>query len=163
MCNHGNSELWHIDNLGMFRTLTFKARHIFRTLSKWSILQKWFNYFSKAVYLRSLTAYSLTCRLAYIALCIVRDMLRTLSFIVNSDILRHIHVLLGHIQRFCGTFRNLCNSCIFRILAYLEPEIYPELCLPYSECFVKLEYWEPCHIKNFGIFRTRGIFRILFI
>ena len=124
---------------------------------------KSFNYFTKAVYLRSSTAYSLTCILAYIALCIVWDILRTLSFIVNSDILRHIHVLLGHIQPFWGIFRNLCNSCIFRILAHLAPEIYPELCLAYSECFVKLEYWEPCHIQNFGIFRTQSIFRILFI
>ena len=36
----------------------------------------------------------------------------------------HIHVLFGHIQPYCGIFRTLCNSCIFRILAYLELEIY---------------------------------------
>ena len=49
-----------------------------------------------------------------------------LSFIVSSD--RHIHGLFRYIQPYCGTFRTLCNSCIFTTLPYLEPKTYSELC-----------------------------------
>ena len=49
--------------------------------------------------------------------------------------------------------RHFKNPAIFRILTYLEPEIYSELCsrhfLAYSECCVTPVHWEPCHIQNF--------------
>ena len=54
------------------------------------------------------------------ALCIVWYIFRTLTIIVNSYILRHIHVLFRRIQPYCGIFRFLCNSCIFRTLLYSE-------------------------------------------
>ena len=37
--------------------------------------------------------------------------------IVNLDIVAY-HVLFRHIQPYCGIFRTLCNSCIFRTLSY---------------------------------------------
>ena len=54
--------------------------------------------------------------------------LKTLFIIVNSDIFRHVHVLFRRIQPYWGLLGTLCNSCIFRTLAYLGPEIYSELC-----------------------------------
>ena len=46
---------------------------------------------------------------------------------------------------------------IFRILAYLEPKIYSELCQGIfwhiSDRFATLVYSEPCHIQNLIIFR----------
>ena len=87
-----------------------------------------------------------------------------LSFIVSSD--RHIHGLFRYIQPYCGTFRTLCNSCIFTTLPYLEPKTFRTLSghiLAYSDSCVTLGYRELCHIQKFGVLRTRGIFRILFI
>ena len=42
--------------------------------------------------------------------------------IINSNIFRHIHVLLRHIpiKPYCGIFSTLCNSCIFSTLPYSE-------------------------------------------
>ena len=83
----------------------------------------------------------------------------------HSAILWHIFnpVLQLHIQK----------SDIYRILAYLGPKIYSELYqgifsgifrMMCNSCiFRTLLYSELCDIQNFGIFRTRGIFKILFI
>ena len=38
-----------------------------------------------------------------------------LSFIVNSDIFRHIHVLFRHIQLHCDIFRTCMTICFFDI------------------------------------------------
>ena len=62
-----------------------------------------------------------------------------------------IHVLLRHIQPYCGIFRTLCNSWIFRALSYWE-SWYTYL-KAYSERSVTLGYWDLCHIQNFVIFR----------
>ena len=93
---------------------------------------------------------------------------------IYSDIFTSYSDIFSH---FCGIFRTLCNSCILRTLSCSEfwhiqnlrciqnsikaySGIFRTLCdalilrtLPYSEL---------CHIQNLGIFRTRGIFRILF-
>ena len=63
--------------------------------------------------------------------CIVQCIVWTLLIIVNSNILRHVHVLFRHIQPYCGI---------------LEP-------------YVTLVYWEYYHIQNLGIIRTQDIFR----
>ena len=85
--------------------------------------------------------------------CIVWYIFRTLPIIANSDIVRHIHVLLRHLES-CVTLA-IQNPAIFRILAFLESKIYSELkhILAYSERCVTLAYREPCHIQNFAIFR----------
>ena len=33
---------------------------------------------------------------------------------------KNIHVLLRHIQRYCGIFRTLCSFCIFRTLPFSQ-------------------------------------------
>ena len=55
-------------------------------------------------------------------LCIVRYIFRTLSIIINLDVIRDIHVLFRHIQPYCGTFRILRNSCIFRTLPHSKSQ-----------------------------------------
>ena len=125
-------------------------------------------YFSKALHLRSLTEfwicsslnkYSSTCRVTFHYVCMMHIQN---PIIVNSDTFRHIHILLWHIQPYCGVFRTLCNSYIFRtlsfrILAYLRAQdIFRTLSrhiLAYSECCATFAYWEPFHIQNFTIFR----------
>ena len=89
--------------------------------------------------------------------------------------MRHIQNFVykfRHMQAYCGIYWTLCYSCIFRILAYLEPEIYSLLCKEYSGIFRTLcnarilrtlPYLKHCHIQNFCMFRTPGIFRILLI
>ena len=76
---------------------------------------------------------------------------------------RHIHVLFRNIQPYCGVFRTLCNSCIFKILVYLGPQIYSELYQVYSGVFRTLcnagilrtvPYSKFCRIQNFRIFKT---------
>ena len=101
---------------------------------------------------------------------------RTLSIIVNSDIFSHIHILLRHFLPCHGICRTLCSSCIFRTLSYSEswhiynPTYIQNSVKVYSGIFrilcnarmlSTLPYLELCHIQNFGIFLTRGIFRIL--
>ena len=79
---------------------------------------------------------------------------RTLSIIVNSDIFRHIHVLLRHIQLYYGIFRTLLHSESWQIynLRYNQTSVKT-----YSGIFRTLCIESPA---NFGIFRTLGIFRI---
>ena len=84
---------------------------------------------------------------------------RTMFFIVNSDIFKHIHILFSH------------------IVAYLEPRVslwYSEPChiqnpgifrtqdvfrtlsrhiLEYLKHCLTLTYWEHCDIQNISIFR----------
>ena len=102
---------------------------------------------------------------------------RTLSVIVNSDLSRHIHVLLTDIQPYCCIFRTLCNSCKFSTLSYLESwhiqnlryiqnsvmahsEIFRTLCnaeilrsLPYSE------FWHIQDLRHNQIPVYIGLFR----
>ena len=49
-----------------------------------------------------------------LTLGIVWYIFRTLSIIINSDILRYILVLFRHIQPYYGIFSTQCNSYIFR-------------------------------------------------
>ena len=98
--------------------------------------------------------------------------------LTEIQIFRHIYVLFRHIQAYCGISRALCNSYIFRILPYSESwhiqnpryiqnsvkaycGIFRTLC--YIRMLRTLSSSDLCHIQNFGIFRTRGVFRILFI
>ena len=122
-----------------------------------------YNFFSKALHLRSLTTFwiclslnknSLTCRVSSRNF-LVWEILGTLSIIVNSEIFRHIHVPFRHFQPYCGIFKTPCNSYIFRTLPYLESGIYKTQdifgtlsrhILVYSERCVMLACWEPCHI-----------------
>ena len=91
---------------------------------------------------------------------------------------RHIHILFRYIQPYCSTFRTLRNSCVFRTLPYSifwyiqNPRYVQNSVKAYSGIFIRLckarilkTLPEPelCHIQNFGKFRTRGIFKILFI
>ena len=96
-----------------------------------------YNYFSKALYLRSLTGfwirislnkYLLTCRMTslyvlyddtYLEVCLLSQGIKYL----DCHKFRHINVLFRHIQSYCGIFSTLCNSCIFRALPYskLDP------------------------------------------
>ena len=102
--------------------------------------------FFRLLYLRSLTGfcirpslkkYSWTCRVTSRI-----DILGTLSFVVNPDIFRHIHVWIP------------CFCYLFRIAAYLEPEKYSGQC-QYFGIFrtLTLAYCETCHIENFVIFK----------
>ena len=78
---------------------------------------------------------------------------RILSVILNSDIFRPIHVLFGHIQPYCGIFGTLRDSCIFTILAYLNPGYIQNSVKAYSGIFRTL-----CKAR---ILRNPAIFRIL--
>ena len=131
-----------------------------------------YNYFSKALNPRSLTGFWICLSLINFysdpALCIIWYIFRTLFIIVNSDIFSHIVAYLEpcvtlaysktlsyskswHIynprciqnsfKTYFDIFKTLCNTRILRPLLYSER----------------------CPIQNFGIFRTRGIFKILFI
>ena len=140
--------LSYLQNLPMFKTLTHLKPNTYIEPSQWFEMEffakivKNYNHFSKALHLRSLTGfwirlplnkYSLTCDLA---LCIVWYIFRTLPIILNTDI-----------EAYCGIFcEHFQSPAIFRILAYLKPNIYLELCqgifwhilnisrtLPYSE------------------------------
>ena len=62
------------------------------------------------------------------------------------------HALVRHIQPLCDIFRTLCNSCIFRILAYLKPKIYPEFCQGIFWHIQNDVYL--LHIESPAIFRT---------
>ena len=126
-------------------------------------------YFFKSLHLRSLTGfwvrlsltkYSLTCRVT--SLYVLYDIYSEPCLLSkNSNIFRDIHVILRHIQTYCGIFRTLCYSCVFRTLPYVEPKIYPELC---QGMFWNIHV-QFSHIQlYFGIFRTvcnSCIFRIL--
>ena len=80
LCNSGNSEPWHIDNPGIFRTLTYLKPDTYVEPSQrlkmtcFAKIVTSYNYFFKALYLRSMTEffdrvlraslskYPLTCR-----------------------------------------------------------------------------------------------------
>ena len=155
MQNLAYSESWNIQNLlinasrQIFRILSYKRKFaniqysdIFKTRHSLSLLQEFFakifknyNYFSKALHLRSLTEfwirlslnkYSIICTVTSPALSIVWYIFRTQSIIVSSDIFRHIQVVLRRFQPY--------------IVAYLQP-------------YVTLTYSESCqgifqHIQN---------------
>ena len=102
---------------------------------------------------------------------------RTLSFIINSDIFSHIHVLFKHIQPYCGIFGTLCNSCIFKTLLYSESwhiqnsryiqnsvKVYSGTLRTLFNVLIlrTLPYSELYHIQNFCMFKTGGIYRTLF-
>ena len=122
------------ENLRIFRALTYLKPDInLEPCQRFKIeffakIFKNYNHFSKVLHLRSLAGfwiglflnkYSLTCRV--------------------SDL-------------------EPCNSCIFRSLPYSEfchiktQDIFRTLSrhiLAYSERYVTLAYWEPCHIQKF--------------
>ena len=90
---------------------------------------------------------------------------RTLSIIVYSDIITHMHVLFRYIQPHYGIFKTMFNSNIFRTLAYSEswqnPRYVQNLVKAYTGLFKTLcsafilrtlPFWKLSHIKNFGIF-----------
>ena len=124
---------WNIQNPGIFKTWD-----VFGTSQRLNIecfvkTVKSYNYFSKVLYLRSLThlslKYSLTCTV------ISHNVLyETYSEPVYYCKFRHghIHVLFRYIQPCFGKFKILCNTiqnpAIVRFLAPLELEIYSELC-----------------------------------
>ena len=87
---------------------------------------------------------------------------RTLSFIVNSDISRHIHVLFRHIELYFGIFRSLSNSYIFRTLPYSKSWNIWNVRYnqnPFTTCFgIFRKLCNPRilrshHLQNFAIFR----------
>ena len=125
-----------------------------------------YNYFSKALHPRSLTGFWICLSLINFysdpALCIIWYIFRTLFIIVNSDIFNHIHALFRHIQPYCGIFRTLCNSCIFKTLSYskswqfITQDVFRTLSrhiLIYSKRCVTLAYWDPYYIQNVALFR----------
>ena len=68
------------------------------------------------------------------------------------NILFKHHVLFKHLQPYCGIFRTLCNSCIFRTLhiqipdIFITQEIFRTLSrhiLVYSDRCVTVAYGEP--------------------
>ena len=95
---------------------------------------------------------------------------------LNSDIFRHIHVLLdifSHIVAYlepCVTLAylepdHIQNSSIFRtqdMFRTLSIKVYSGIfkALCNANILRTLAFSELCHIQKFGIFRTRGIFRI---
>ena len=134
---------------------------------------KHFNYFFKALHLRSSTGfwirlslnkYSLTCNsLTCILLCIVWYIFRTLSityYLLSIFLLPH--VLFRHIVAYlepCMTLAysepcNIQNPDIFRIQDMFR--ILSRHILVHSKRCVMLAYREPCHIQNFAIFRILG-------
>ena len=115
--------LSYCKNLLIFKILTYLKPSTCSEPSKrfqieffFAKIVKKYNYLSRGLHLRSLTGfwihlflnkYSSTCRVS-------SRYVRTLSIILNSDISRHIQVLLRHIQPYCDIFRTLCNSCHFQ-------------------------------------------------
>ena len=80
-----------------------------------------------------------------------------------------------HIQAYCGIFRKLCNSCLFRTLPYSKSwhiynlrytqrsvKTYSGIFRTLCNCELCYNISELCHIQKFRIFRTRGIFKTLF-
>ena len=70
---------------------------------------------------------------------------------VHNCKFRYLQAYACPLQTYCGIFRIMCNSCIFRILTYLEPRYIQNSVKAYSERCVTLAYSEPCRIQNFGI------------
>ena len=125
-----------------------------------------YNYFSKALHLRSLTKfwirrslnkYSLTLRYVlydkYSQLCLLSN-IQTYSDIITSysNIISHIVAYLEP----CVTlaYSDTChiqNPGIFRTQDKFRTLL--RHILTYSECYITLAYSEPCHIQNFTIFR----------
>ena len=122
------------ENLQIFRTLTclkpdtylkpsqsFKIefftkiveKKLQKNFPKISILDLWFEFWIRL----SLNKYSYEY-VEWPHAIIIWYIFRTPSIIVNSDIFRHIHILLRYIQPYWGIFRTLCNSCMFRTLPY---------------------------------------------
>ena len=125
----------NIDNPRILRTLTYLKPTTYLEPSRRFKMECFaktvqnYNYFSKVLYLRSLTGFWISPSLnRYPLICWINlcyglyetsqnpNIFRNLSIIVNSDIFRHIHVLFRHIQPYYGIFRILCNSCVFRTL-----------------------------------------------
>ena len=120
------------DNPEIVRTLTFSKLDMYSEfyqrfkMKYFAIRVKSYNYFPKTLYFRylagirpSLSKYSLSWGVTQHN-ALYEKTCRALSIIVNSDIFRHTQVLFRRIQPYCGIFRILCSSCIFRTLPYLE-------------------------------------------
>ena len=144
----GNSEPWHFGNLVIFRTQTYLKPDIHSEPSQILKMECFVkivescNYFFKSLYFRSLAGfwirpslnkYSFTRRVisrcvfykAYSKLCLL-SWIQTYSGILTPylDIFSHV---LAYLEP-CVTLAYIQNPAIFRILAYLEPQIYSELC-----------------------------------
>ena len=139
-------ETWHIlENLRIFRTLTYLKLDTYSEPSQmfkvafFAKIIKNYNYFSKGLYLRSLTVFR-------IRLSFNKDSENDLALLYDKY---SEPCLLSKIQTYLGLFTFYLRLFTFsHIVAYLEP------------C-VTLAYSEPCHIQNPGIFRTQDIFRTL--
>ena len=78
---------------------------------------------------------------------------------------RHVQAysrLLRHIQPYCGIFKTLRNSCIFRTLPYSETWHIQntryihnslKLCSGIFRTLCNARILTPCHVQNFAIFR----------
>ena len=126
---------------------------------------KSYNYFPKVLYLTSLKGfwvrlflnkYSLTVAWTRTMYCMRHfrnpDIFRTLSFIIISEISRHIHVLFRYIQPYFDIFRTKCNSWILR-----TQDIFRTLSryiLVNSDHCLTLIYRELCHNQKFAMFRS---------
>ena len=75
----------------------------------------------------------------------------------------HAMYCIRHIEN-SGKFRTLfiqVNACIFKHIQHFKGIF--RLIQAYSGPCVTLTYSQPCYILSPGIFRTRGIFKILWI
>ena len=175
----------HIQNPVILTTIYehSKLRHIFNPAHiqnplkdlRWSFLQKIvknFDNFSK-VHFRSfigfwihpsLNKYSLTCRVTLYYVLYDTYSEPCLLLKIQPELFRHIHILFSHIAAYlepCITLAysepsHIRNPCVFR-----SKNISRTLCN--ARILRTLPYLELRYIQNFGMFRTRGIFRILFI
>ena len=116
------------DNLRIFRTLTYFKPGTYAEPSQrfkmkfFAKIVKNYNYVSKALHLRSLTEFWIR----NLSISILEWPFSKYSMIHiqnpvyywKFNIFRHIQVRFRYYQLYCGTFRTLCNSCIFRTLTY---------------------------------------------
>ena len=105
----------------------------------------------------------------HLALCIVWDIFRSLSIIVNSEIFRQIHVLFGNFSHIAAILKP-CINLGYPDPCYIQnPGIFrthdtfrtlSKHVLEYSECCVTLIYWKPCRIQNFTVFTILAYLRL---
>ena len=149
MYNSDNTETWHIEIPGIFRTLTYLKLGAYSEHSKrfkmecFAKIAESYKYFSKALYLRSLAGfwihlsrnkYSLICRVTYLL-----SQIQTYSGILSSNLDKFSHIVAYlvscvtpayskpamftiqyPVKPYSDIFRTLCNARILRTLAYSE-------------------------------------------
>ena len=153
LCNPGNSEPWHIDNPGLFRTLTYLKPHTYVEPSQrckiecFAKIVKSYNYFFKTLYLRSLRRFWILP---------FRNKYSSASGVTSHNVLYETYSELCHIQNL-----HICRTWdIFRTMSK-HFMVYPEYCVTFA-------FWKPCHIQNFntvylGIFRHIQVYSIMVI